>query len=206
MEEREMQPLETRTAEIFSHTDALELRAEGEGKPTWIGGYAARFNTRSRELVPGLTEIITPGAFSASLAKGRDVRALVSHDNDRLLGRTQVKTLKVWEDDKGLRFEVQMPDTTYATDLLALMKRGDIAGASFGFRVSPNGESFRNEGGGKALRELRAVELFEVSVTGSPAYDATHVSIRVDPSISQRMQAAEIFPRRAIANRYLALT
>lgn len=201
-----MSQLETRTVEVFDHTDALELRAEGDGKPTWIGGYAARFNTRSKELIPGLTESIAPGAFSASLAGTRDVRALVGHDNDRLLGRTSAKTLRVWEDDKGLRFEVMVPDTTYGRDLLALMKRGDIAGASFGFKVAPNGESFRNEGGGKTLRELRAVELFEVSVTGTPAYDATAVSIRVDPAVTQRVQSAERFPRLAMAKRRLALT
>ncbi len=59
-------------------------------------------------------------------------------------------------------------------DMLALASRGDLGGMSFGFR--PVAEDWRD--GGKT-RELRAVELVEISVVSAwPAYEGTTVAAR----------------------------
>ena len=58
--------------------------------------------------------------------------------------------------------------------MLALASRGDLGGMSFGFR--PVAEDWRD--GGKT-RELRAVELVEISVVSAwPAYEGTTVAAR----------------------------
>jgi HK97 family phage prohead protease len=184
--------IETRTIDIYADPQALELRAE-EGKDPIIGGYAARFLSPSRDI--GFIETILPGAFSASLAGTRDVRLLVAHDPDRLLARRSNKTLRIWEDDKGLRFEAQVPPTTYGRDLLELMKRGTISEMSFGFTVPENGQTVERKDG-KLHRTIRAAELHEISVVATPAYDSTRVSIRIDAAILRRAQIDPMLTRR----------
>src|SRR5581483_10202184 len=129
--------LERRHIEIYEGTEPLEIRADAE-KRSWIGGYAAKFNTKSRDL-GGFVELIQPGAFAVSLNAKQDIRALVSHDPEKLLSRTQNKSLRVWEDERGLRFEAMVPDTTYGRDLLELMRLGTVASCSFGFRCPEGG-------------------------------------------------------------------
>lgn len=184
--------LETRYLDLYTTPDALEVRAE-EGKDPTIGGYAARFLSPSKDI--GFIETIQPGAFSASLAGPRDVRLLVSHDPDKLLARRSNKTLRVWEDDKGLRFEGTVPPTTYGRDLLELMKRGTINQMSFGFSVPEGGQIIERKDG-KLHRTIRAAELFEISVVATPAYDSTSASIRIDPAILTAAKIDPMFTRR----------
>ena len=148
---------------------AAELSAApGQRK---LAGYAAVFGQETR--ISDFTEVIHPGAFAASL-KGRDILALVDHDPSRLLARTKSGTLRLEEDSKGLRFELDLPDTTEGRDLLALAERGDIGGMSFGFTVARSGEQWSGK-----KRELRAVTLHEISVVHAwPAYQGTSVEPR----------------------------
>lgn len=187
--------METRQTDIFGTIDTLEVRAEAD-KPIVIGGYAAKFNSRSRDL-GGFQEVILPGAFAASITSSRDVRALVSHDPSKLLSRTANKSLRLWEDERGLRFEAEVPETSYGRDLVALMKRGTVGQCSFGFRVvDPAGESY-TEDGGTIVRTLKAVELHEVSIVATPAYDATSVSLRIDPAVMTRVKTPSFRVREA---------
>lgn len=134
-------------------------------------GYAAVFGEETR--ISDFTEVIRPGAFAASL-KGRDILALVDHDPARLLARTKSGTLRLEEDSKGLRFELDLPDTTEGRDILTLAERGDIGGMSFGFTVTRSGERWAGK-----KRELRAVTLHEISVVHAwPAYQGTSVEPR----------------------------
>ena len=146
------------------------LRASGNRVLT---GYAATFNEETR--IGGFTERIRPGAFSKSLASGRDILALLDHRADALLGRTKSGTLKLFEDDKGLAFELRLPDTQAGRDLVALAERGDVGGMSFGFIAED--EAWTGE-----TRELRSVELHEISVVQAfPAYQTT-ISLRNKPA------------------------
>lgn len=133
-------------------------------------GYAARFGVEAR--IGGFREVIRRGAFTQSLAGGRDILALVDHDTKALLGRTRSGSLTLREDDDGLAFELALPDTRAAADVLALAERGDLGGMSFGFVATD--EHWNGD-----LRELRGVELHEVSVVQSwPAYEQTQVLVR----------------------------
>ena len=133
--------------EAFSYTpeEGEELRTENlpmvetraaKGMQTRDGqffGYAAVFNSRSNEMW-GFTEIIDPGAFEGRL--GDDVRALINHDPNLLIGRSTTGSLRMSIDETGLRYEVDDPDTSYSQDLRKLMARGDVSQSSFAFTVS----------------------------------------------------------------------
>jgi hypothetical protein len=150
-----------------------ELRVETrEGEAPKIVGYAAVFNSLSENL-GGFREIIKPGAFKKSLTN--DVRALIDHESGKVLGRSKAGTLRMVEDDKGLRVEIDPPDTTIARDLLESMRRGDIDQMSFGFFVKS--DNWRKQDG-ENIRELEEVDLFDVSIVTFPAYPATSVHVR----------------------------
>ena len=124
-------------------------------------------------------EVIRQGAFAPLLAKGVDCRGLIDHDPSKILGRTKSGTLRLDEDSRGLRFEID-PDEeqTYARDVMRSLQRGDIDGASFGFTVAPGGDSWRSENG-CYIREIRAIDsLQDVSVVTYPAYPASEAALR----------------------------
>jgi HK97 family phage prohead protease len=179
-------PTELRTTTQTADVD-LELRV-GEGEQgRLLTGYAARYNTLSHDL-GGFRERILPGAFKASVGSAADIRSLIDHDSSKLLGRTAAGTLRLSEDAKGLKFEVDLPEgVSYAEDLRILVKRGDVRANSFGFRVPPGGDRFKEEGK-TFVRELLNVDLKEVSIVMSlPAYPGTSVQLRVDPGVLDRL-------------------
>jgi HK97 family phage prohead protease len=144
------------------------------GRPR-IVGYAAVFNARSGNL-GGFREEIAPGAFTDALAANEEVLALVEHSPEKILGRRSMGTLTLAQDDKGLRVEIDPPNTTVGNDAVENVRRGDIKGMSFRF---PRGakDSWRSDGG-DSVRTLHKVGLLEVTLTSVPAYDATSVSLR----------------------------
>jgi hypothetical protein len=162
---------------------AREIRAVGRR----LEGYAAVFDQETR--IGGLTEVIRRGAFADTLRDGGDVLALADHDPSRVLARTRSGTLRLSEDQRGLAFNLDVPDTQAGRDMLALAERGDLGGMSFGFRVRPNGETRNGQ-----RRELRAVDLVEVSVVSAwPAYAETEVSARAHQGEPARLQRARKF-------------
>jgi len=159
-------------------TEPLQV-AERSGAAPKTRGLAAVYNSKSKDL-GGFREIIEPGAFDHLLARKRqDVVALWNHESGSLLGRTISGTLRLWSDDKGLRYEIDPPDTTLARDLLTLVRRGDISGSSFAFTVNEGDERYVQEEDGSTTRYIRkASNLYDVSLVTQPAYEATAVSVR----------------------------
>lgn len=155
---------------------AVEQRAD---KPQMIAGYAAVFNTLSEELKLGpdrsFREVIRPGAFAESLAAGKDIVARNEHRS--VLGRTSNGTLRLVEDQRGLKYEIDLLDTTDAQNLAKQIQRRDIPYSSFAFQVKPGGDVWRREGE-QLVRELRSVTLIDVSPVSEPAYMATDVALR----------------------------
>lgn len=141
--------------------------AEYEGNT--IRGYAAVYNSDS-EWMGGFYEQIEAGAFDAVL--DNDVRAYFNHDENLLLGRVSSGTLRIGTDKRGLFYEVDLPNTTYANDLVELMKRGDVNQSSFAFLIDADRWEQR---GGKTYRIIEKVSrLLDVSPVAQPAYpDAT---------------------------------
>ncbi len=147
---------------------------QSDGKRT-IGGYAAVFNTLSVVLW-GFREELAPGAFAGSLSN--DVRALWNHDPAQVLGRTTNGTLRLEEDNTGLAFEVELPDTQVARDAWTLIERGDVNQMSFGFRSLPDGDEWRIDADGQYIRRVTKLDLAEVSPVTFPAYPDTSVGAR----------------------------
>lgn len=160
---------QTRTFSISE----LNTRDGTDGESQIISGYASVFNSRTT-LWPGFDEIVAPGAFTRTLKENGDVRALFNHDWSKILGRTTAKTLRLTEDDHGLRFEVDLPNTSYANDLIESMSRGDINQCSFGFWITEDTTTWDAD---PVLRTINEVELFEVSVVSLPAYDDTEAAL-----------------------------
>lgn len=150
-----------------------ELRiVENREKPT-LSGHAAVFNQKSEEIF-GFRELIRIGAFANTIKKD-DIRALWNHDPNFVLGRRKNGTLELEEDDQGLQVRIHPPATSFASDLLETIKRGDVDQMSFGFRTIT--DDWRHEDG-EVLRELVEVQLFDVSPVTFPAYPQTDISAR----------------------------
>ena len=150
----------------------LETRAELAGNT--LKGYAAVFDGTAT--IGGGYERIAPNAFDNAL-ENADPRALINHDPSLVLGRRSAGTLRLDTDSRGLRFEVDLPDTTYARDLRELVERGDLAGASFGF--IPGEDEITRAPDGKQVRTHTAIrDLVDVSAVTYPAYEGTSLALR----------------------------
>ena len=165
---RTVSKIETR---VF--TNDFEVRETADGMT--LTGYAARFNEPSEPLP--FIERIAPGAFKRSLRAKNDIKLLWNHSSSDVLGSTRSGTLRLYEDEMGLRVEADLPDTQAGRDAKVLIQRGDVTGFSFGFTVPPNGDSWNSDG---TERTLRSVRLLEVSTgVAFPAYPSTVGSAQV---------------------------
>jgi uncharacterized protein len=149
-----------------------ELRIEGDKKPK-IVGYAAVFDKKSEDL-GGFNEYVRAGCFSKTIRES-DIKALYNHDPNYVLGRNKSGTLKLEEDQTGLKMSIDPPDTTWARDLMTSIKRGDVDQCSFGFKTVR--DEWRTEDS-KNCRDLLECRLFDVSVVTNPAYPQTSVAVR----------------------------
>ncbi len=152
--------------------EEIRLQLREDDVPS-IVGHAAVFNQLSEEMW-GFREKIAPGAFRGAINQNQDVRALINHDSNFVLGRTKNGTLSLSEDTKGLRVSIDPPTTTFAADLLVSIERKDINQMSFGFEVLK--ETWETDGD-KNIRTIEDVNLFDVSVVTFPAYPTTDVSV-----------------------------
>ncbi len=156
----------------------VEVRqAAGASK---IFGYAVPWDSLSVPL-GDFRERFMKGAFTRALARpDLDVVAVRDHDPRRLLGRTP-GTLRLREDDHGLAYEIDPPDTEEGRSVIELIRRGDIRGSSFSFTVD---QSKREWGkwetrGGERIRTIHNIStLLDVSPVTFPAYPATEVTAR----------------------------
>lgn len=172
-DQKSFEPVEMSTFERRYFAEAEIRLADPENEESnAITGYAAVFNAWSEDL-GFFKEQIAPGAFKATIKKG-DIRALINHDPNLIIGRTRNKTLKLWEDDNGLGFEVTLPNTSYAMDLRESIKRKDITQNSFGFQTVR--DEWSEDGKRRTLHEVR---LFDISPVTFPAYRQTNVKLRL---------------------------
>lgn len=157
--------------------EEAELRVDEEGDKPKVSGYGILYGKRSQKLGGFFVEIINPGAASEAI-KNADIRSLFNHSPDFVLGRTTAGTLELEETDRGVRYVAHPPDTSWARDLLVSIKRKDITGASFGFRVAQNGDEWREEGK-LTVRYVNKIELIQdIGPVTFPAYTQTSAQVR----------------------------
>ena len=138
-----------------------------------IVGYPVVFNSLSNDL-GGFVEKVQRGAFAQSLNDNDEVHALFNHDSDKVLGRRGSGTLRLWEDDYGLRMELDPPNTTLGNDVVELLKRGDLVSMSFGFYDVDDSWEVRD---GANVRTINSARLFDVSIVVNPAYSSASVQL-----------------------------
>lgn len=175
-----------------------EIRAEGDGIK--VSGYAAVFGQEA-DIAGMFREVIEPGAFTDAL-KTDDVVFLVNHAG-LPLARTRSKTLKLVEDDHGLRIETVLdaedPDVKA---IVGKMKRGDLDKMSFAFRATVQVWDDSQE---PPLRTIKKAELFDVSIVTSPAYDGTDIGLRsLEAARQDRREHNKVAARQRITQRRAA--
>lgn len=155
---------EQRTIDV----DVSELDTRGRT----VHGYAAVYGVESEDL-GGFTERIAPGAFAGVL--DADVRALLNHDANEVLGRTKSGTLRLADEDRGLRFELDLPTSPLGDNVREAIRRGDLDGASFRFTVGD--EEWSDD-----LRTIKTVtDLRDITLATYPAYPQASVELRTRP-------------------------
>jgi len=138
-----------------------------------LRGYALVYNELSDDL-GGFRERVLPGAADES-AQTDDIRCLINHDPNLILGRTSAGTLRLFPDERGLVYEVDLPNISYAQDIRVSVERGDVTGCSFSFDVIQD-NWIREDG--VDIRELHRIRLYDVGPVTFPAYPQTTVVAR----------------------------
>jgi len=149
-----------------------EIRLDEDSKETRVSGYAALFDTDSRDL--GFRETISKRAFDGRLED--NVILTFNHDANLILDRNMGGTLKLSIDERGLRYDATLPNTTTGNDVAELMKRGLLYESSFAFTVE---EDDWSKDGDVTRREIKKIgRLVDVSIVGVGAYANTDVALR----------------------------
>lgn len=171
-----------------------------------VVGRAISYNFPSQDL-GGFIEKIAPGAFRDSINGGDDVKCLVNHNADRILGRTKNGTLTLTDTPQGLNFRCQLNRAMQShRDLYEAVLRHDIDECSFAFTVSKGGEKW-DDSQTPQVRTVTKGKLFDVSIVAAPAYanGATDAQARanggqrstvippVSESVKMLRRAAQLF-------------
>jgi hypothetical protein len=173
----------------------VEVRAATAEKRT-IGGYAAKFDRLSRNL-GGFVERIDPAFFNKSRGDGwPGVIARYNHDDNRLLGTSSARTLRLETDDVGLAYEVDTPATR--ADVYELVERGDVTQSSFAFVMYEDDWSQTDQG--FPMRSLLSGGLRDVAPVNTPAYDDTSVGTRGLVDEQRTVAGALVGPYAAYAS------
>jgi len=142
-----------------------------------VSGQETRINGAFSEWV----EEIAPGAWKSSIDSGADVRSMVNHQPWPVLGRTSAGTLRLSEDDQGLRYEIDVNvDDPQAMSVHAQVSRGEISGSSVFFRVRDQEFIYPDEENGLDVPKRRILDgdLFETGPVAFPAYETTTAQTR----------------------------
>ncbi|MFI6944988.1 HK97 family phage prohead protease [Streptomyces sp. NPDC050422] len=169
------------------------LSARSAGSARTIRGYGIVFHALSARMgSPAFVEQISPTAWNPA-ADPYDVIATFGHDEKQFLGRRSANTLRLGTDATGIWYEVDLPNTTAGNDLFELVKRGDVTGSSFTFRVDD--DEWHKAADGTPLRTVTRMRVFELGPVLNPAYPDTTVaarSMRAASSVSTPLQKENI--------------
>ncbi len=136
-----------------------------QGEEFVLAGRALTYmEISSNELMPGMRERIMPGAFTKSLASGRDCHCFLNHDGKQIpLGRLQNGSLQLKDNSDFLSFRCQLTRGIQAhEDVYAAVAAGLISECSFAFLPNDEDMSEDEYGGEKCMvRNIKSAQLFE---------------------------------------------
>ena len=120
-----------------------------------------------------------------------------------MLGRNRAGTLKLWEDERGLAYDITAPATQTVEDLvLGPLRRGDVSQSSFGFEIIKR-RTEDNLEEKWSLQTLTEVKLWDVSPVTFPASPTTDSGVRAalaESGIEAEALAAVVLRARAGAH------
>ncbi len=150
-------PFELKTVEIVTQDDGAEIGV--------FEGLASTFGNRDM-----MGDLVEPGAFSGALARPGAIKMLWQHDARAPIGVWE----RIRETAAGLEVKGRLVlDVQQAREALALLKAGAVDALSIGFSVLRGGAEFDRE---RALRRIKAVDLWEISVVTFPANPKARVA------------------------------
>lgn len=168
------------------------MQLEIRGNALHIGGYVNAVERESRVLPKRIcpraksdfTEKISAGAFARAVSRASEIRLMFNHRRD--IGGTSDGTLKLSEDNIGLKAEAEITDP----EVIAAAKRGELRGWSFGFTDAH--DRWEDVSDGLQRRTLEDFDLHEVSVLSvTPAYIGTSVELRGEDISEIETRSAE---------------
>jgi HK97 family phage prohead protease len=157
---------------LIGDMPGLEVKEDQNGR-TVIRGYAAVFESESQDL-GGFVEIVERGAFDDVMRSNPDVFGKYNHT--QVIGRTSSGTMRLFVDERGLRYEIDPPKSAAA--VVELIERGDCRGSSFAFRANPKDESWSKDVNGRMIRRIKRFSfLGDAGPVDTPAYLATETYV-----------------------------
>lgn len=171
------------TFERIPFAERPEFRSTGNNTISALG-VAMRYETRSKKIAGKFFEQFTPGAFAKTL-KEATIESHHEHTGP-YLASTRNNSLRLHDSPTALAYELDLPDTTAGRDAATLLERGDLAGASIGFRPIPAAVKWTADPSGASLRSIGEAQLFRVDLTTSPAYDSTSAEMALRSFAEER--------------------
>lgn len=178
---REIRTLECRMA--FREASPDEAK---NGSLGFISGTAIVFNAESRvidEYGETFREVILPEAVPMEFLNKQDIKLNMMHKRDMTFGRCINGTegnMTITRDDKGVHFEVQVPDCDLGIRARELTKAGVFTGCSFEFYPKAYDIEEREVNGKREIKvihkELESIGAFTLAM--DPAYLQTSCSVR----------------------------
>ena len=160
----------------FAPADVVGFKLD-DGRQGVFSGYASVFGG-----VDSYGDTIIPGAYTRTLKKRERPIAMRWNHYGPVIG----KWTEIREDEKGLYVEGELtPGHSVAQDAYALLKHGAINGLSIGYRPV----QITDHGNGR--RDLKEIELIEISIVESPADLGATIS-DVKSAIDEAMSLKEI--------------
>ena len=141
-----------------------------------VYGYAAVFNSPTwvtESTGKRMVESIRPGAFARLLRSDPDIPMVIAHKSHRELARTSDGSLKLEEDEHGLRF-LFVPRDNYGLVWVEEVRAGDV-GASISMNQTRS--EWRTDGKTNVREVLEVGYLIDVCLTRSPCYRATFAAV-----------------------------
>ena len=166
----------------------IKAKDPAESKALFLTGVPIVYDTPAtiHDPVGEYIEIIQRGALDG--ADLSDVRLFYNHDTNRVpLARTP-RTMQLTVSPVGLEFTAELPNTDEARSVYEAVRRGDLTGMSFAFKVPQGGDEYDPATNTRTIKKIEKV--LECSVVPFPAYPTTSVEARdVQASSRSRYQA-----------------
>lgn len=153
-----------------------QIRTDSADEGLTLVGTPIVFDTPTmiHDIFGDYTEIIKRSALADTDLN--DTHLLYNHDLNKVpLARTP-KTMKLEKTPNGINMRASLPETETGKEIYAAVKRQDLSGMSFAFKVPKGGDEYDAETNTRTINKIE--KLYEVSLTPFPAYPQTSVEAR----------------------------